>query len=265
MCSDSKVDPLRTPAVDRIVDASLTYRSSRIRDSDDRKILDQFFDRRTLLNIYALMNDGIISTVDFPIATGKEGGVFRCTSPDGSLLALKIYRVGNAVFRTISPYISGDERFVSLSGNTYKLISAWAQREFANMRRYAEAGLRVPEAITFRGNMVAMGYIGSREIPAPLLKDASSCDYEALYDEVVDFMKKGFQKAHLVHSDLSPYNILVHEKHAFFIDLGQAVSSRNPNFLFFLSRDVTNINRFFKSKNVEVDDASIMERILKGD
>jgi hypothetical protein len=42
----------------------------------DRRTFDQVFDRLTLMSLYKMMNSGILDTLDFPIARGKEAHVF---------------------------------------------------------------------------------------------------------------------------------------------------------------------------------------------
>jgi RIO kinase 1 len=237
----------------------------RIKDANDRKVYDQFFDRRTLLSLYELMNDGIIATLDFPVATGKEGGVFRATSAEGRPLALKIYRITNATFKSLGRYIEGDERFRGFSKNFTKIVHLWVQREFSNLQRYRKANLSVPEPIARRDNLLAMEYLGDENGPAPLLKDVELGE-EAVryYEATVDFMRRGFRDAGLVHADLSQYNIMVHNNKAYFIDCSQAVTTRHPNALDLLARDVKNINRFFASKGVEVIENNMLIQKITG-
>ena len=56
-------------------------------------------------------------------------------------------------------------------------------------------------------------------------------------------MIKMYQACHLVHADLSEYNILWHDNHCWFIDLGQAVEPTHAHALEFLYRDCCNILR----------------------
>ncbi len=237
----------------------------RLKGSDDRKVFDQFFDRRTLMSIYDMMNDGILSTVDFPVATGKEGGVFKCTSADGSPLALKIYRISNSTFRALAAYIAGDERFRGITGNFAKTIGMWVQREYVNLERYHSTGLPVPAPIARRENLLAMEYLGDVNGPSPLLKDYPVSGEEArtFYSIVLDFMIRGYGEAGLVHSDLSQYNIMVHRGTPYVIDCSQGVTARHPNAIDFVKRDLNNVNRFFRLKGVAVMDAEELLQTLR--
>jgi RIO kinase 1 len=70
-------------------------------------------------------------------------------------------------------------------------------------------------------------------------------DPEAVYHVVMQYITALYQKAHLVHGDLSEFNILYGDK-PWFIDMGQAVTPDHPKAIPFLLRDIENINRFFE-------------------
>jgi serine/threonine-protein kinase RIO1 len=65
----------------------------RVRDSEDLKVMDEVFDKRTLLTLYDMLKHERIKSVEFPISTGKEGNVFMALDSKGLPLVLKIYRV----------------------------------------------------------------------------------------------------------------------------------------------------------------------------
>ena len=79
----------------------------------DRRVFDAVFDRLTLMSLYKLMKNGLIDTLDFPIARGKEAHVFHGTSQNGPI-AVKIFHTSNAVFKNLVQYIEGDPRFGGL-------------------------------------------------------------------------------------------------------------------------------------------------------
>jgi len=232
--------------------------------TEGRKVTEEVFDRLTMGVIFKLTCEKRFVSIDFPVSTGKEGNVFRATAPDGSFVAVKIFRTSNATFKNISRYIEGDPRFVGLSGNTRKLIYAWATKEFKNLCRLEAAGVRVPHPSRFLKNVIVMDYIGDEVMAAPQLRSVRLDNPQKVYREIVRFMKRAFQKAKLVHGDLSEYNILMHEGKPYIIDCGQAMVTEHPNALDFLKRDIKNINRYFRSAGVEVWSDETVLKYVKG-
>lgn len=247
--------------LERHVDALKTNKTG-----DERQTDAEVFDKQTLLVIYDFMTAGLIDSVHYPVSTGKEGNVFYVTDKDGDPCALKIFRTSTSTFKRVSKYIEGDPRFKGITGNRRKLIYAWANKEYRNLQRYAEAGIRVPEPIDFQKNCLLMEYIGDEKGPAPLLKDSVMKRPNMTYKEVVSFIVDGFKKAHLVHGDLSEYNVLMWKDKPILIDCGQALTADHYNAKDFLKRDIVNVNRFFKNKDVDVLDVNdIMEKALSGE
>jgi len=226
---------------------------------DRAKIYDEVFDQRTLMVIYKLINKGALTTVDYPVSTGKEGNVFHATA-DGAPVALKIYRVGNSTFRSLSDYILGDPRFKGLTGNHRKIICAWASKEYKNLERMHASGTRVPRPIAVEENILVMGYLGDETMPAPMIKGIKFEDPEPVLDDVIDNMKC-IQKAELVHGDLSEYNILFWDGSTYVIDVGQAVTTDHRNADEWFERDTVNMARFFKHLGCKITAKEIAERV----
>ncbi|KPM06120.1 RIO kinase 1-like protein [Sarcoptes scabiei] len=63
-------------------------------------------------------------------------------------------------------------------------------------------------------------------------------------------MRKMFNEAHLVHADLSEFNLLYHDSKIYMIDVSQSVEHDHPYSLEFLRKDCVNINEFFGKKGV---------------
>ena len=233
----------------------------RDKDADQRKTYDEVFDQKTLLTLYSLMSSGIIDIIDFPLATGKEGNVFRANTTDGKHLAVKIYRVSNSTFKNLQKYIVGDKRFKNVGKNHRRAIYLWAQKEYRNLERMHKAGILVPEPIKCSENVVVMEYIGTEEEPARHLKDIIPADTQELFDHLIGQMKKIYQEANLVHSDLSEYNILMLDEKPIIIDVGQAVLKDHPMAGEFLERDVKNIVRFFNKHGVSADPVQTLAQV----
>ena len=235
----------------------------RVKDSDERKTYDEVFDKQTLLLLAKLMSDGVLRSVDYPVSTGKEGNVFHGTDPDGSALALKIYRVSNATFRNIANYIIGDSRFRNVRRSHKEIIYAWARKEYKNLLGMAKLGARVPRAIEQRNNVLAMSYIGDETRPAPLLREVRLDDPAAGFEDLVETMT-AIRKAGLVHGDLSEYNVLVWDGHLWAIDCGQAVPLAHGHAEEWFQRDCANVSRYFRRLGVKVDGETLAKRVREG-
>lgn len=238
--------------LERHVDALKTNKTG-----DERQTVDEVFDKQTLMTIYDMMTSGVIESVHYPISTGKEGNVFYATDEDGDPLALKIFRTSTSTFKRVAKYIEGDPRFKGVTGNRRKLIYAWTNKEYRNLQRYYDAEIPVPEPVAFDKNCLVMEFIGD-DVPAPQLKDAEFDDVDDVYDEIVSFIIDGYQDAHLVHGDMSEYNILMWDDQPILIDCGQAVTADHFNSKEFLRRDIVNINRFFKNRGADIIETDVI-------
>ncbi len=215
----------------------------------DRKTADLVFDRRTIRALYEFMSSQRIDYVDFPISAGKESVVFKVIR-DKKPLVLKIYKLSTLRFSTTWKYIEGDYRFSRERISKSNFVYIWAKKEYTNLYEMRKNGILCPRPYDFHKNLLLMSYLGNQVSPAPRLKDAD-CDYGSVYSEIRIFMRAMYQKAKLVHADLSEYNILYHRKHAYIVDVGQSVSREHPAADFFLERDVKNMSIFFTKKGIE--------------
>lgn len=221
----------------------------------------EVFEKAALQSLWKLMSRRTITTVDFPISTGKEGNVFRATSDDGPV-AVKIYRLNTATFRNIAQYLQYDG-LTDIKKNRRNAIYAWAHKEFTNLTRLSQAGVRVPEPIDHEGTVIVMEYIGTEETPAPMLKNAPMQKPQAqdVWSALKQDMARMYHRVGLVHADLSEYNVLYHEGPVI-IDVGQTVKATHPMADVFLRRDIGNLARFF-SRFFPVSPEETYEHILK--
>ena len=117
----------------------------RIKDSDDRKVSSEIFDKATLQVLYKLANQGHLDVLNGAISTGKEANVLKGIKDDGSIVAVKIYRIATSDFKKMQYYIAGDPRFNVRSSNKRQLINNWVNKEFRNLTSLKNAGVNVPE------------------------------------------------------------------------------------------------------------------------
>lgn len=226
----------------------------------DRKTTDLLFDSRTLKAIYEMMGKVDIDYIDYPISTGKESGVFKAYI-HGKPVAVKIYKMSTLKFGKIETYIRGDYRFAKEKLSRGNVVYVWAKKEFTNLAELRKASVLCPVSVSFHRNILVMSYIGSKDLPAPMLKDADF-DPEKVFRDVVDMMTKTYRKANLVHADLSEYNMLYYRKKVYFIDVGQSVHIKHPSSEIFLRRDIFNVCTFFRKYGVASNTEDVYSTIV---
>ena len=227
-------------------DQQLEALGVRVKDADEFKVRDNVFDEVTLLALYRLVHKKRLSAIGGAISTGKEANVYLAEAGERDV-AIKIYRIQTANFNTMSAYLVGDRRFSSVRKTRKEVIFTWTRKEFANLKRAHDAGLAVPEPIAFDRNILLLEFLGKDERPYPRLKDAAPADPAATYAWVIEFVRRLYQEAKLVHADLSEFNILVGDQ-VYVIDMGQSVTPDHPQAFRFLMRDIRNVNRYFAER-----------------
>ena len=233
------------------------------KESDNYKVRDDVFDEATLKTLYKLSNKGVINAMGGSISTGKEANVFHAIGEDEEELAIKIYRIATSDFKAMQDYLAGDPRFGNVKNDKKSIVFAWTKKELRNLNRSHDVGIRVPKPITSDRNILIMEFIGNDGIAAPRLKDIKSQleDVDEIFDTVVEYIVKLYNEAHLVHSDLSEFNILYDDGRPVFIDMGQAVTLDHPKAEEFLERDIKNIVRFFGKLGVKSDELDLLEMV----
>jgi len=234
-----------------------------IKRSEDYEVFDNVFDVPTLMTINDLKDGGVIKQVKGSLAAGKESKVYTAVAPDGSLRILKIYLTVSAEFKKRMQYIVGDPRFSDIKRGSRSLIAAWARKEFKNLQAAHAAGVKIPVPVAVKKNVLVTEFVGSEGGRAPTLVESQVTSDD--YKQVIDQVKLLYQKARLVHADLSEYNIFKTESGIVLFDFGSAVDIQHPNSKQFLVRDVMNVNRFFEKRGIEVLDTALAVEKIKGD
>ena len=185
----------------------------RIKDSSQRAVFADVFDEATLLALYSLSRKGYIDAMGGSVSTGKEANIFHAVSKkdDVQEIAVKIYMISTANFNAMKEYILGDPRFTGIKHAKKDIIFAWARKEFKNLKRADEAGIRVPKPYITERNILLMEFIGKDGIPMPQLKDVDLTREEMvrIFNRILEYMNLLYTRARLVHADLSEYNIMV--------------------------------------------------------
>jgi RIO kinase 1 len=213
----------------------------------------EVFDLPTMKTLSHLIRDGFLSSLDFPVSTGKEGNVFRGTTPEDDHVAVKIYRVDTSSFRSHLEYLLGDPRFDPAGMSDREVIEMWAEKEYRNLHRLGDAGCRVPEPVTVENHVLLMEYVGEGQRIAPLLQEVDIPDPGVARDELDTWVRDAWEEADLVHGDLSPYNVLVRDDELVVIDVAQAVTSDHPRARELLERDLETMAEHFQRQGLDVD------------
>ena len=215
--------------------------------SEDQQVIEEVFDRSTLMTVYDLMNKQVIDEIHGVVNAGKEARIYWGKDPQGKELAVKIYLTSSAEFKKgMLPYIEGDQRFAHVRRDTRSLIYTWAQKEYKNLQRAHEAKVNVPEPLAVQKNVLIMEFIGKNGERAPLMKETVLEKPQKTFETLLTFVKRLYSKAGLVHADLSEYNVMIWKDKPVIFDVAQSVLTNHPMADTFLRRDLKNLHRYFK-------------------
>ncbi|XP_065093374.1 serine/threonine-protein kinase RIO3 [Ochlerotatus camptorhynchus] len=222
-------------------------------------------DEPTRMILYKWINNQVLESIDGIISTGKEAVILHAeTDPSNPNLeegtqypkevAIKIFSTTLNEFKQRDRYIKDDFRFAGRYSkqNAKVVINMWAEKELHNLNRMKKYGIRCPEIVALKKNVLVMSFIGENMVPAPKLKEAILNDAQLIcaYEEMVEIMYKLYNEARLVHADMSEYNILWFDEQCWIIDVAQSVEPGHPGALEFLMRDCDNISTFFTKRGV---------------
>jgi RIO kinase 2 len=193
------------------------------------------------LAINALVKANVISSFGQTLGVGKEADVYDALNPEGKRLAVKFHRLGRISFRQTRRkrgYIREHSSWL------YQSHLA-AEKEFQAMKLVYKNGVSVPEPISQNRHVIAMGMIEGAELSK--YKDIGKP--EKVLRELLRNLRKAYLKAHVIHADLSEYNIILKpDGHILIIDWPQAVKTDHANAAELLERDLNNVLVFLSRK-----------------
>ena len=233
------------------------------RRGEEFEVIESVFDRLTLEGVFRLIRRKVIDRIHGVVKAGKEARVYWGVSPDNSELAIKIYYTATAEFRRgMMKYIDGDPRFRRVRKDLRSIIYTWTQKEFKNLQLAQKAKVRVPKPIAIKKNVLIMKFIGKDGNPAPELKELPPKKPEVIYNELLEYVRRLYHRAKLVHGDISEYNVMVWRGKPILFDMAQALPLSHPLARTLLKRDLENLHRYFKKLGVEVPSVDEMCRIV---
>lgn len=230
--------------------------------SENRDSRQAVFDRDTLFALYDMMKRGDLDYLNGVVQAGKEGRVYWGVRK-GKDVAVKLFYTTTSDFKKRLIYMTGDPRFSRVRKYGHGLIFEWARKEYSNLRRAFDAGVRVPEPYSLSKNVLVMEFIGEGGVPAPTLEETTVTARD--YAGVLRLVELLYRDASLVHADLSAYNVFKLHGRLTLFDFGSAVDIRHPMSAEFLRRDVDNVNAFFAKRGIVIKPAKEILEMVSGE
>ncbi len=209
-------------------------------------------------SLVPLVEHGVVGEVFRSLKSGKEADVFLVSS-EGFYRVAKVYKdAQNRSFQNRAAYVEGrtvrnsrDQRAMN-KGTRYGRAqneAAWQSAEVDTIYRLDAAGVRVPKPFHFIDGVLIMEMVADAEgQPAPRLGECQFTPEEAkaVFDKLLADVARMLCN-HVVHGDLSEYNVLVSAEGPVIIDFPQSVNAaKNPNARKMLWRDVENLKEFLR-------------------
>ncbi|XP_027118090.1 serine/threonine-protein kinase rio2-like [Coffea arabica] len=194
------------------------------------------------LAIKTLVNRGVFTAVGRQIGVGKESDIFEVAKEDGTILAMKLHRLGRVSFRAVKS--KRDYLKHRSSYNWLYLSRLAALKEFAFMKALEEHGFPVPLAVDSNRHCVVMSLI--QGYPLVQVKELQNPDtvFETIVGLVVRLAEHG-----LIHCDFNEFNIMIDDdEKVTMIDFPQMVSVSHHNAQMYFDRDVECIFKFFSKR-----------------
>ena len=167
-----------------------------------------FRELRTAEVAAQLLDNGLVTEVLGTIGAGKEADVFLARDGHRAVVAksYRLYRTSNR-----------SRGAVKADG-----MGHLASREFELLGYASAHRVPVPEPFAREENAFTMEFVGDADGPAPQLRRTRLEAPEEFARELLAAIDD-LAHAGVVHTDLSPFNILVHRGHPVIIDLGKGL------------------------------------------
>jgi RIO kinase 2 len=193
------------------------------------------------LAINAFVKAGVIDAFGQTLGVGKEADVYDALTRAGGRVAVKFQRLGRISFRQTRRKRG---YAVERAGWLFQSRLA-AEREFRALKLVYGEGVAVPEPLSQNRHAIVMGMIEGAE----LARWRELPNAEKVLREILRNVKKAYVKAHVIHADLSEYNIIVKpDMRVLIIDWPQYVVAGHPNAQELLMRDVKNVLKYFSRR-----------------
>jgi RIO kinase 1 len=224
----------------------------------------------------------LITSVLRRVKGGKEANVYCCAAHPATgleLIAAKVYRPrqfrnlkNDSQYRQGRPVLTAKGQAVdpkdwrlqkAIASKSRKGLqvtqASWVAYEFQTMQKLHTAGADVPEPIRNSEHAILMEYFGDVSMAAPTLHlitlepDEAPVLFQRLLHNVELMLRQ-----HVIHGDLSAYNVLYVDGDVKIIDLPQIVDPRtNPDARSIFNRDVERLCQYFERFGVRSNPRAI--------
>ncbi|CAI9108224.1 OLC1v1007778C1 [Oldenlandia corymbosa var. corymbosa] len=207
------------------------------------------------LAIKTMVNRGVFAAVGRKLGTGKESDIFEVATEDGTVLAMKLHRLGRVSFRAVKS--KRDYLNHRTSYNWLYLSRLAALKEFAFMKALENHGFPVPHAVDCNRHCVVMSLVEGYPLEQVKQLENPEVVFETITGLVVRLAEHG-----LIHCDFNEFNIMIgDDEKVTMIDFPQMVSVSHPNAKMYFDRDIDCIFKFFSKRfNLSFEENSADER-----
>jgi len=194
------------------------------------------------LALKALVDKNIIEKFGKPLGVGKESDVYDALTPDGTQVAVKIHRLGRTSFRDVERKRGYTTQY-TYTPDWHKRSTIAAKKEYIALKLLEPHDIAAPKPIARNRHILVMSMIEGAELYLyPTISNP-----KAVLEEILDNVRLAYQRAKIIHVDLSPYNIILQpNQHILIIDWPQHIRTDHPNADSLLKRDLRNVLKFFR-------------------
>ncbi|KAG2247931.1 hypothetical protein Bca52824_087559 [Brassica carinata] len=194
------------------------------------------------LAIKTLVNRGVFTGVGRQIGVGKESDIFEVAQEDGTILAMKLHRLGRTSFRAVK---SKRDYLRHRSSFSWLYLSRLAAlKEFAFMKALQEHDFPVPKAIDCNRHCVIMSLVQGY----PMVQVNQLQNPETIFEKIIGIVVRLAEHG-LIHCDFNEFNIMIDDEEKItMIDFPQMVSVSHQNAQMYFDRDIECIFKFFRKR-----------------
>ncbi len=197
------------------------------------------------LAINTLVEKDVIEAFGKPLGVGKESDVYDALTPTKQQVAIKFHRLGRTSFKQTKRKRSYTIKY-SYTPDWHHQSRIAAKKEYKALKLLYPKGVAVPKPIKQTRHVIVMSMIEGAE----LYHHPKMQNPQAVLNEILANIKKAYRDAHIIHGDLSPYNIILQpNQHILIIDWPQIITPKHPNAKEILERDLKNVLTFFQRKH----------------